>query len=203
QETARATLRARVRWLEEGETCSAYFFNRFRSQSSSSTLSLLCDSDGSPFPSTSARRSHIREYFTSLCAAPPFYPADCASFLSSITLPTLTPAQSSSLLTPFTADELMATIKASPPGPDGIPYEWYQTFADPLLPILLPLFNSVLSGGPAPPSWSRTLVSLIPKPGRDLSSIANWRPITLANCDVKIFSRMLASRLASVLPYLV
>ena len=101
----------------------------------------------------------------------------------------------------------MATIKALPfrraPGPDGIPYEWYQTFADSLLPILLPLFNSVLSGGPAPPSWSRTLVSLIPKPGRDLSSIANWRPITLANCDVKIFSRMLASRLASVLPYLV
>src|SRR6185369_3951585 len=145
-------------------------------------------------------RSHIRQYFTSLCAAPPFYPADCASFLSSITLPTLTPAQSSSLLTPFTADELMATIKAlSPcrdPGPDGIPYEWYQTFADPLLPILLPLFNSVLSRGSAPPSWSRTLISLISKPGRDHSSIANWHPIILANCDVKIFSQLLVFHLA-------
>ena len=207
QETSRATLRARVRWLEEGETCSAYFFNRFRPRSSSSTLSLLRDFDGSPFPSTTARRAHIQQYFTALCAAPPFYPADCASFLSSITLPVLTPAQSSSLLAPFTADELTATIKALPPrrapGPDGIPYEWYQTFAESLVPILLPLFNSVLSGGPAPPSWSRTLVSLIPKPGRDHSSIANWRPITLANCDVKIFSRLLASRLASVLPYLV
>jgi len=207
QETSRATLRARVRWLEEGETCSAYFFSRFRSRSSSSTLSLLRDSDGSPFPSDSARRTHIQQYFTSLCAAPPFYPPDCHSFLASITLPTLSPALSSSLLVPFTADELLSTIKALPlrraPGPDGIPYEWYQTFADSLIPILLPLFNSVLSGGPAPPSWSRTLVSLIPKPGRDLSSIANWRPITLANCDVKIFSRLLASRLASVLPTLV
>jgi len=207
QETSRATLRARVRWLEEGETCSAYFFSRFRSRSSSSTLSLLRDSDGSPFPSDSARRTHIQQYFTSLCAAPPFYPPDCHSFLASITLPALSPALSSSLLVPFTADELLSTIKALPlrraPGPDGIPYEWYQTFADSLIPILLPLFNSVLSGGPAPPSWSRTLVSLIPKPGRDLSSIANWRPITLANCDVKIFSRLLASRLASVLPTLV
>ena len=207
QETSRATLRARVRWLEEGETCSAYFFSRFRSRSSSPTLSLLRDSDGSSFSSDSARRSHIWQYFTSLCAAPPFYPPDCHSFLASITLPTLSPAQSSSLLTPVTADELMSTIKALPPrrapGPDGIPYEWYQTFADSLVPILLPLFNSILSGGPAPPSWSRTLVSLIPKPGRDLSSIANWRPITLANCDVKIFSRLLASRLASVLPDLV
>ena len=28
--TSRALLRARIRWLEEGEACSAYFFSRFR-----------------------------------------------------------------------------------------------------------------------------------------------------------------------------
>jgi hypothetical protein len=44
---------------------------------------------------------------------------------------------------------------------------------------------------------------LIPKPNRVLSDIANWRPITLANCDVKIFSRLLATRLATVLPQLI
>ena len=206
-ETSRATLRARVRWLEEGETCSAYFFRRFRSRSSSSTTSLLRDSSGSEFSTASARHDHIRQYFTDLCAAPTFSSVDCSLFLSSITLPTLTEDQSDSLLSPFTPDELLSTIKALPPrkapGPDGIPYEWYQTFAEPLVPILLPLFNAVLSGRSPPLSWSQTLVSLIPKPGRVHADIANWRPITLANCDVKIFSRMLASRLAHVLPDLV
>ena len=99
QETARATLRARVRWLEEGETCSAYFFNRFRSRSSSSTASLLRSPDGSSFPNSSARQNHIKQYFSDLCAAPPFSSVDCSSFLSSITLPSVTPSQSSSLLT--------------------------------------------------------------------------------------------------------
>ena len=206
-ETSRATLRARVRWLEEGETCSAYFFRRFRSRSSSSTTSLLRDSSGSEFSTASARHDHIRQYFTDLCAAPTFSSVDCSLFLSSITLPTLTEDQSDSLLSPFTPDELLSTIKALPPrkapGPDGIPYEWYQTFAEPLVPILLPLFNAVLSGRSPPLSWSQTLVSLIPKPGRVHADLANWRPITLANCDVKIFSRMLASRLAHVLPDLV
>ena len=132
---------------------------------------------------------------------------DISTFLSSITLPSLTDEQSLSLLSPFTSDELLSTIKALPlrkaPGPDGIPYEWYQTFAEPLIPILLPLFNAVLSGRSPPPSWSQTLVCLLPKPGRVHSDLANWQPITLANCDVKIFSRMLASRLAVVLPDLV
>src|SRR6185295_7200329 len=72
-----------------------------------------------------------------------------------------------------------------------------------LIPILLPLFNSVLSGASPPPSWSKTLISLIPKPGRDLSSLANWRPITLSNCDVKIFSRMFTSRLVRFMPNLI
>src|SRR6185295_2710908 len=60
-----------------------------------------------------------------------------------------------------------------------------------------------LFGASPPPSWSKTLISLIPKPGCDLSSLANWRPITLSNCDVKIFSRMLTSRLAQYMPDLI
>ena len=114
-ETSRATLRARVRWLEEGETCSAYFFRRFRPRSSSSTLSTLRSSDGSPFSSAAARHAHIQQYFTALCAAPPFFPSDCSRFLDSLTLPTLSAAQNSSLSAPITAPELLSTLKALPP----------------------------------------------------------------------------------------
>ena len=204
---SRAKLRARVRWLEEGETCSSYFFSRFRPSRSQSTLSQLRDSARQPFSSAAARRQYLSEYYTHVYAPPSFDSPACTSFLSSLDLPRLSPTHLSLLLAPFTAEELASTIRALPlrraPGPDGLPYEWYQTFADTLIPILLPLFNAVLLGACPPPSWSQTLISLIPKPDRDLSSLSNWRPITLSNCDVKLYSRMLTSRLALVLPDLV
>ena len=205
--TSRAILRARVRWLEEGETCSAYFFSRFRSRPDQSSTSLLRDASGLRFSSSDTRRQHIKEYYTRVYACPPVDTAACDSFLSSVSLPRISSDDIDSLLTPFTSDELSAAIRALParraPGPDGIPYEWYQTFSDELAPLLLPFFNSILAGSPPPFSWSRTLISLIPKPNRDLADIANWRPITLSNCDVKIFSRMLTTRLAAIMPSLI
>jgi hypothetical protein len=207
QAASRAILRARVRWLEEGETCSSYFFSRFRSRSQTSTLTNLRDTHGAPFITDTDRHDYIRSYFTRMCSAPLFSQHDITSFLSPLSLPQLSPSHLSLLTSPFTADELFVAIRAlrprRAPGPDGIPYEWYQTFADTLVPVLLPLFNSILAGAPPPPSWSRTVISLLPKPDRDLSSLANWRPITLSNCDCKIFSRLLTSRLALVLPDLV
>ena len=43
----------------------------------------------------------------------------------------------------------------------------------------------------------------LPKTGQNLSSLVNWRPITLANCDSKLLSKILAKRLGSVITELV
>ena len=88
------------------------------------------------------------------------------------------------------------------PGPDGLPYEWYRTYLPFLSPVLLDLYNGILQGDAPPMSWSATTLTLLPKPGRQHSELRNWRPITLANCDAKIFSRILANRLAIILPRL-
>jgi len=44
-------------------------------------------------------------------------------------------------------------------------------------------------------SQRRSIVRLIRKKDKDPSDIKNWRPISLINCDVKIFSRLLTARL--------
>ena len=203
---SRAILRARVQWLEEGERCSTYFFSRHRNARSTSRLSLLRDAHGHEFATTDARTAHLRAFYTRLYAAPPHDPAACHSFLSPLTLPQLGPEDVQVLGDPITADELAAVVRKLPlrksPGPDGLPYEWYRTYLPLLSPALLELFNGILEGNPPPASWSATTLTLLPKPGREPSEIRNWRPITLSNCDAKIFSRILANRLALILPRL-
>jgi len=42
-------------------------------------------------------------------------------------------------------------------------------------------------------------ITLLPKQGKDLEKIENWRPITLTNCDLKIFTKLISNRVAKVL----
>jgi len=203
---SRAILRARVQWLEEGERCSTYFFSRHRNARSTTRLSLLRDGHGHEFTSTDARTTHIRAFYTRLYAAPPHDSQACHSFLSPLALPQLGAEDVRTLSDPITAEELALVVRKLPlrkaPGPDGLPYEWYRTYLPFLSPALLELFNGILLGTAPPASWSATTLTLLPKPGREPSEIRNWRPITLSNCDAKIFSRILANRLATILPRL-
>ena len=205
--TDRAVLRARVRWLEEGERPTNYFFSRFRLSQHHAALSLLHDSSGAPFLDASLRHRHVCDHFNSLFSSPSFDSSACDAFLSSLSLPSLSPTDIALLQAPISLPELETTIRSMPPrkapGPDGIPYEWYQTFLPDIAPALLSLFNDVLSGSAPPLSWQRTFLTLIPKPDRSPTNIANWRPIQLSNCDAKIFSKLFANRLAQVLPSLI
>ena len=66
------------------------------------------------------------------------------------------------------------------------------------------LFNDIMIFGKcAPVSWAQSTCVLIPKKTEGLDNLANWRPITLENCDLKIFSRILANRTQKVIAKLI
>src|SRR5438128_7845445 len=118
--------------------------------------------------------------------------------------PKLSPTQTQSLVQPITLEEVMNAISHSPngkaPGPDGIPSEFYKHFSDTLAIPLTRMFNEILLVGKcAPISWSQSKCVLIPKKKTGLENLANWRPITLENCDLKVFSRILANRTQEIL----
>ena len=51
-------------------------------------------------------------------------------------------------------------------------------------------------------SQTKAVITLLPKKG-ELTNLANWRPISLLNTDYKILTKILANRLAKVMPFLV
>lgn len=128
-------------------------------------------------------------------------------YLEDSGLPRLQRTDLDSLNVPITEEEVIATIKTLPthksPGPDGLPYEYYKTFLPILLPYMCKIFNAFFQNTTIPADMQRSFLTLIPKPDKDPSVCASYRPIALLNSDLKIFTKLLSMRLNLILPSLI
>uniref|UniRef100_A0A8C6MA25 Reverse transcriptase domain-containing protein n=1 Tax=Nothobranchius furzeri TaxID=105023 RepID=A0A8C6MA25_NOTFU len=72
-----------------------------------------------------------------------------------------------------------------------------------LSPFLTEVFKESIALQSLPASMTQGIISLIPKPKKDLLSLDNWRPITLLNIDYKILALLFVNRLKGILPSII
>jgi hypothetical protein len=97
----------------------------------------------------------------------------------------------------FTADELTAALTclgSSAPGPDGIPFNVYKAFTSESQYYLLSLLNKFFTSGNIPNILKNCLQVALPK-----SSPGDFRPITLMNCILKIYEKLIYNRIYPIM----
>ena len=88
-------------------------------------------------------------------------------------------------------------------GPDLVSYRLIELLLDTSPHILLNGLNLVASGEFLPPQWSHGRISVLPKikagQSVDLRNPANYRPITVSSCLLRVFEGVLVSKLESLM----
>ena len=99
-----------------------------------------------------------------------------------------------SIITPHEVQMQLKRAKRSAPGSDGITYATWK-WVDPLGAILATIFDICRQAKQIPADWKKSTVMLIHK-GGDESSVRNWRPISLQKTIYKLYSALIARRIA-------
>ncbi|SYW81233.1 uncharacterized protein UBRO2_04150 [Ustilago bromivora] len=100
----------------------------------------------------------------------------------------------------FTIPELRDAMQhrqdSSAPGLDGLAYPILKLLGTPFLDRLSRMGNSLMAGHSLPPGLPRLRGVLLPKKG-DLSSLSNYRPLSIADADIRLLGAAVSNRLQS------
>lgn len=118
------------------------------------------------------------------------------------------PAEVSTLLDdPITLSELQLAIGQTKlrqaPGPDGLTIQYYKTLLPSLGLYMVNLFNNLETANSFHETNLQAHILVIPKEGKDTAYCGSYRPISLLYTDLKLFTKIRATRLQQHLLHLI
>jgi len=206
EQTDGAIVRSRVRWFEEGETSSAYFFNLEKRNYVRKHIKSLKNPDGSIIHDPPKILEMQRTFYKNLYSERKTN-TNNTYFIENGNIPKLDDNLKNICDSPVTLAECENIIKtfqkSKTPGNDGLPIELYIAFWDLLGPSLLDCYSTSYALEELSVSQRQAVITLLEKKNKDRLLLKNWRPISLLNVDYKIISKVIATRIKSVLPNLI
>ena len=177
------------------------------------SLTVICNDNEIKFNSERERGEYIRQFYARLYELPPDKPANLAGCVAEFLGPEisahptvlgmkLNAEERIRLDAPITLSKLDNAIKKankkSAPGIDGVSNVMIQKIWDLVRVPLLKYATCCFRKGTLTSTFKTACIKLIPKKG-NTKEIKNWRPISLLSCYYKIISRVINTRLGTVI----
>ncbi|XP_058201480.1 uncharacterized protein LOC131316197 [Rhododendron vialii] len=191
--------RSRVKWLQMGDKNSRFFHLTTIQRRQRNQIVRLKDNDGVWHSENKEIAGIIKNHFQSLYDTPPA--RDFGDLLSLIE-PIITPEMNACLVKEVSLDEVGAAVFAmgplKAPGSDGFPGLFYQTYWDVVGDVVFEAVQNFFQNGVLLREVNHSNVTLIPKVANP-ETISQFRPISLCRFVHKIISRILTTRLQTLM----
>ena len=139
----------------------------------------------------------MRDYYKQLYANKMDNLEELDTFLGMHNLLRLNQEERENMYRPITSTVIETVIKNLPtnksPGSDGFTGDFYQTYKEELIPILLKVLQKTEEEGTLAKSFYEAIITLIQKPNKHNTKKQNYKPISLVNINAKILNKILAS----------
>ena len=191
--------RLKSKWYQEGEKGTKYFLNMQKARGNKLEL-LSLTKDNREIDQSDEIDKMVEDFYKKLYEKGDSKldnKKDLTAFLQYLEKPGSSNIED--INNALTIQDLRNTLnscKDSSPGPDGIPYSIIKLTWSFFGPMLLNSWNYAIQINSLTHSHECSYLKLLPKEGKDLSQLKNWRPITLSNCDFKIITKTLANKLS-------
>lgn len=198
-------IRSKIDWHEKGEKNSKYFFGLEKNNYVKKTITSLKDGNR-----IITNPEDIRDI--QLCFYRNLYQSKLErdnvseEFFSSAvnTLSEEEKIQCEQMITKSELKRILKTFKPNKsPGNDGLSWEFYNVFWEDIVDPLYESYQESLDKGIMTTSQRQAVITLLEKKGKDKCFINNWRPISLLNFDYKLISKLISTRVQTLMDNLI
>jgi len=202
----RLALASRVKWYEENEKSTKYFYRKIKQNRDINSVIKL-RKNGALIEGDLVNKE-VELFYKDLYASRQCLDIPLDWEQTGIVSDELTNDEKAKLGADLTEGSLKQTLfkkmkTGKSPGNDGLTVAFYRCFWTKIKRPLLQSFEAGFAKGELSSSQKQSVIRLIRKKGKDPEYLKNWTPISLMNVDTKILSRTLAQRLEEVLPKLI
>ena len=188
--------KSRLKAYENNVRGTKEFFQQYKQHRLQTSIIRLQGPEGESLISRREILQETQRFFQALYQRRPTCQEAQNVFLRHITQ-TLDP-QDNDLTRSITKDEIHSTISqfkpGKSPGPDGLTIEFYKSNWTIIAQDLTDVFNEIHSTTYIPKEMKLGCITLIHKKNTT-ELLQNYRPISLLNTDLKIYTKLLANRL--------
>lgn len=195
-------LKSRQEFYEHGERASKLLCHQLRQSAEIGFIAEIDTPDGITTDQKGIN-DQFKQFYEDLYTTENGDSVRMTQFFQGLEMPAVGPQDRMDLDNDISAAEIDRAItkmkSGKAPGPDGFPIEFFKKFSGKLTPLLKEVYAEALEHESLPPTMTQATISVLLKKGKDPLKCESFRPVSLLGCDYKILTKVLASRLESVM----